>query len=142
MYSSINPLDFVTSINKGEPVKDEQQAHYPPRAFVPSNMDHKSAGQRAAKGISRIGKAAIRFPMTFTVGMAQGAHNLPKVWGDKTVRSQEKITGFGSGLKAAVKVSISSVINLLFHSYLLLCPHCSLHDFLFLKRQYVDSSRA
>lgn len=44
------------------------------------------------------------------MGMAQGAHNLPKVWGDKTVRPQEKITGLGSGLKAAVKVRIANVI--------------------------------
>lgn len=112
--------EFVhIGLNKGELAKDEQRAHYPPRAFVPSNMDHKFAGQRAAKGISRIGKAVVRSPMTFAVGMAQGAHNLPKVWGDKTVRSQEKITGFGSGLKAAVKVSISAII-LSCHSHLLL----------------------
>ncbi|MCJ1429861.1 hypothetical protein MMC29_007776 [Sticta canariensis] len=96
--------EFVhIGLNKRELTKDEQQAHYPPRAFVPFNMDHKFAGQRTAKGISRIGKAAVRSLMTFTVGMAQGAPNLPKVWGDKTVRSQEKITSFGSGLKAAVK---------------------------------------
>lgn len=90
-------------LNKGEVAKAEQQVHYPARPYVAPNTDHKIAGQRAAKGIGRIGKAVFRSPMTFTVGMAQGAHNLPKVWGDKTVRPQEKITGFGSGLKAAVK---------------------------------------
>lgn len=60
--------------------------------------------------------------------MAQGAHNLPKVWGDKTVRPQEKITGLGSGLKAAVKVCVSYAINLLCHPYLLLSSVDSLRD--------------
>ncbi|MCJ1468979.1 hypothetical protein MMC07_007610 [Pseudocyphellaria aurata] len=89
-------------LNKANLAKDEQ-AYYPHRPPVLSSTNRKIVGQRAAKGISRIGKAAFRSPMTFTIGMAQGAHNLPKVWGDKTVRPQEKITGFGSGLKAAVK---------------------------------------
>lgn len=98
-------------LNKWEVAKAEQQIHYySARAYVAPSVDHKIAGQRVAKGIGRIGKAVFRSPMTFAVGMAQGAHNLPKVWGDKTVRPQEKITGFGSGLKAAVKVCISNAI--------------------------------
>lgn len=43
--------------------------------------------------------------MTFTVAMAQGAHNAPRMWGDRTVRPQPKVTGLGTGLMAGCKVS-------------------------------------
>ena len=99
--------------NKRELVKDEQQAYDPTRAFVPQNTGHKVDRQSTAKGLSRIGKAAVRSPMTLAVGMAQGAHNVPKMWGDKTVRPHEKITGFGSGLKAGVKVGFQCIQSLM-----------------------------
>ena len=35
--------------------------------------------------------------------MARGAHNLPSLWGDRTVRQQKKVTGLGSGVKEGVK---------------------------------------
>jgi hypothetical protein len=41
--------------------------------------------------------------MDFTLGLAQGFHNAPKLYGDDTVRDPENITGFHSGLKAAGK---------------------------------------
>jgi hypothetical protein len=63
-------------------------------------------GTGLVKGTSRIVKAAVRSPMTFTLAMAQGAHNLPRTWGDTTVRPQDKITGVGSGLVAAAKVRL------------------------------------
>lgn len=40
--------------------------------------------------------------MDFSLGLAQGFHNAPKLYGDD-VRPAQKITGFGSGLKAAGK---------------------------------------
>lgn len=39
--------------------------------------------------------------MDFSLGLAKGFHNAPKLYGDETVRKQEKITNFSSGLKAA-----------------------------------------
>lgn len=83
-----------------------------------SKVDDKILGERAAKGLGRITKAVLRSPMAFSVGMAQGAHNVPKIWGDKTVRPQEKITGIGSGLKAAGKVC-NPFIPLLTHDHVL-----------------------
>lgn len=38
------------------------------------------------------------------MGLARGFHNAPKLYGDDTVRPQEKVTDFQSGLKAAGKV--------------------------------------
>jgi len=48
----------------------------------------------------------MKSPMDFTLGIARGFHNAPKLYGDDTVRPQEKVTDFQSGLKAAGKVSI------------------------------------
>lgn len=57
------------------------------------------------KGVSRILGTALTAPMTFSMGLAQGFHNLPKSYGDETVRTNEKVTGFGSGMRIAGKVS-------------------------------------
>lgn len=72
--------------------------------FDPSKMTIDNAG-RATKGIGRIVSAGMKSPMDFTLGIARGFHNAPKLYGDDTVRPQEKVTDFQSGLKAAGKVS-------------------------------------
>ena len=95
----------VPSVSQSETSKTKQAVHYPARAEVSLNTDDKIVGARAAKGFARMTKATVRSPMTMTVAMAQGAHNLPKMYGDKTVRPQDKITGVGSGLLAGTKVS-------------------------------------
>jgi hypothetical protein len=97
----------VPSVSQTQGDSSTTAVHYPARAEVSLNSDDKVIGARAAKGVARMTKASLRSPMTFTVAMAQGAHNLPKMYGDKTVRPQDKITGVGSGLKAGTKVSFS-----------------------------------
>ncbi|KAI9792626.1 MAG: hypothetical protein M1835_007759 [Candelina submexicana] len=57
----------------------------------------------AGKGASRIVGAGFKSPMDFTLSVARGFHNAPKLYGDDTVRQTDKITGFQSGLKAAGK---------------------------------------
>jgi hypothetical protein len=59
-----------------------------------------------SKGVSGIVGTSIRAPMDFTLHLASGFHNLPKSFGDDTVRVRhvERITGIQSGLKAAGKV--------------------------------------
>lgn len=95
----------VPSVSQSETSKTKQAVHYPARSEVSLNTNDKIVGARATKGIARLAKATVRSPMTMTVAMAQGAHNLPKMYGDKTVRPQDKVTGVGSGLKAGTKVS-------------------------------------
>lgn len=56
-----------------------------------------------AKAAGRIASAGIKSPMDFTLSIAQGFHNAPKLYGDETVRKPDKITDFQSGLKAAGK---------------------------------------
>lgn len=55
------------------------------------------------KGVSRIVSAGIKSPMDFTMALAKGFHNAPKLYGDDTVRPAERITGVQSGFKAAGK---------------------------------------
>ncbi|KAK6333509.1 hypothetical protein TWF718_011317 [Orbilia javanica] len=57
----------------------------------------------AGKGAGRIAGAMMKSPLDFTLALAQGFHNAPLLYGDTTVRKQEKITGMGSGLKVAGK---------------------------------------
>jgi hypothetical protein len=55
--------------------------------------------------------------MDLTLGIARGFHNAPKLYGDDTVRPQEKVTDFQTGLKAAGKVSL--VLNLIHGNFLI-----------------------
>jgi hypothetical protein len=73
-----------------------------PSRFSDSSSGY-TPGKHALTGTLRIGKAAARAPGAFTLAMARGAHNVPKLWGDRTVRPQEKVTGISSGVKEGVK---------------------------------------
>lgn len=73
------------------------------KEFDPSQLTIENAA-RATKGVSRIVGAGLKSPMDFALGIARGFHNAPKLYGDDTVRPQEKVTDFQSGLKAAGKV--------------------------------------
>lgn len=80
------------------------------KEFDPSNITLDSV-IGAGKGISRIVGAGLKSPMDFSLGLARGFHNAPKLYGDDTVRPQEKVTDLQSGLKAAGKVSSSLTIT-------------------------------
>jgi hypothetical protein len=62
------------------------------------------APSRSIQGLTRIANATIKAPVDMTLSTAQGLHNTPKLYGDRTVREMDKVTGLGSGLKAAGKV--------------------------------------
>lgn len=66
-------------------------------------FDLESA-MHTGKGVSRMVGAGLKSPMDFTLALAQGFHNAPKLYGDNSVRQSEKITGLQSGLMAATKV--------------------------------------
>lgn len=56
--------------------------------------------------------AGLKAPMDITHNMARGFHNLPKMYGDETVRPLDKVTDVQSGLQAAGKVGLSFVFDL------------------------------
>jgi hypothetical protein len=66
--------------------------------------DVSKTASRSMQGLTRIASATVKSPMDITLSMAQGLHNAPKIYGDRTVREMHKVTGLGSGLKAAGKV--------------------------------------
>lgn len=56
-----------------------------------------------ARAVGRIVSVGMKSPMDFTMSLAKGFHNAPKLYGDTTVRKSDKITGIQSGFKAAGK---------------------------------------
>lgn len=86
----------------------EQRSHSPATKQTKKQFDSSAitleSAIGASKGISRVVGAGIKSPMDFTLGLARGFHNAPKLYGDDTVRPQERVTGFQSGLRAAGKV--------------------------------------
>jgi UDP:flavonoid glycosyltransferase YjiC (YdhE family) len=51
-------------------------------------------------GLSKVGKGMLRFPLNLMVGITQGFHNAPRLYGDETVRRPARVSGFKSGLRA------------------------------------------
>ncbi|KAK0664247.1 hypothetical protein DIS24_g712 [Lasiodiplodia hormozganensis] len=54
-------------------------------------------------GVARIVGAGLKAPGVYTRGLARGFNNVPRLYGDETVREEEKIDGVTSGLAAAGK---------------------------------------
>ena len=66
----------------------------------------------AGKSVGKIVGAGLKSPMDFTLGLARGFHNAPKLYGDESVRQADKVTDFQSGLKAAGKVFFLTSISI------------------------------
>lgn len=67
----------------------------------PKDMLDEAMG--IGKGFFKVATAGIKSPMDFTLGLARGFHNAPKLYNDESVRQSEKITDFSSGIKVAGK---------------------------------------
>lgn len=65
----------------------------------------KASGSR--NSAARILVASAKFPMDFALHIAKGFHNAPKLYGDDTVRSFQKIVGLKTGLKTSGRVLYS-----------------------------------
>ena len=71
-----------------------------------SGKDHdmlRQTGVHASKGLGQFTKALVQSPMELSMSLTKGCHNLPKLWGDDTVRPQAQVSDFMSGAKAAGK---------------------------------------
>ena len=67
------------------------------------NQEDLETMMSTGKGAWRFTETGVRSPLDFTLALAKGFHNAPKLYGDETVRKPEKITDFSSGLRAAGK---------------------------------------
>jgi UDP:flavonoid glycosyltransferase YjiC (YdhE family) len=74
------------SRNESGPSKDPDMLRY--------------TGVHVSKGAGRFVKAVVQGPVDISVNLTRGMHNVPKLWGDDTVRPQERVTDFRSGVKA------------------------------------------
>lgn len=61
------------------------------------------------KGFQKIVGAGLKSPMDFSLALAKGFHNMPKLYGDDTVREVDRVTGVQSGLKTATKVWLRAI---------------------------------
>jgi hypothetical protein len=92
----LSELETASEGGQAETRKSQDDRLAPPEA-----INKKS---RTKKGFKRLGAMPFKATADLTASLAQGLHNAPKLYGDKTVRPPEKITGWQSGLKAAGKV--------------------------------------
>ncbi|KAH9863876.1 hypothetical protein J1614_009808 [Plenodomus biglobosus] len=77
----------------GRPMKDAQQ---------PGLAESMESAVDTGKGLARIVGAGFKSPMDFSLGIAKGFHNVPKLYGAE-VRQVDKVTDFQSGLRTAAK---------------------------------------
>ncbi|KAK5941179.1 hypothetical protein PMZ80_006456 [Knufia obscura] len=63
----------------------------------------RQTGPHTSKGLGRSLKAFVQTPMEVSVSLTKGFHNMPKLWGDDTVRPQEQVSDLKSGAMAAGK---------------------------------------
>lgn len=107
--STVMGPDGTTTRRRWSLSRDNSRSASP----APQNREHPSAhdvgqmGLESILGATRAGghivKTGLKSPMDFTMSLAQGFHNAPKLYGDKTVRKPERVTDLQSGLKAGVK---------------------------------------
>lgn len=71
-------------------------------ASVPASI-FKRHKQPSAHGLTSAAKHAAEAPADFSLAVAQGFHNAPRLLGDTDVRRPPRITGIHSGLRAAGK---------------------------------------
>lgn len=103
----------------------DPQAKGPKRAEPGTSFAERLQNINAAvatdtgKGVGRMLGAGFKSPMDFTLNVAKGFHNVPKLMGGE-VRQVDKVTDFQSGLKTAGKVNTFSFVHTYLADYVLL----------------------
>lgn len=60
----------------------------------------RPTGVHVSKGAGRFVKAVVQGPVDISVNWTRGFHNMPRLWGDDTVRPQERVSDLKTGVKA------------------------------------------
>jgi hypothetical protein len=102
-------LSEVDAASEGGGEGEILKSQHGDRLAPPKKISKKS---RTKKGFMRLGAMPFKSTTDLTASLAQGLHNVPKLYGDKTVRTPEKITGWQSGLKAAGKVCDTEISSI------------------------------
>ncbi|SMY23427.1 unnamed protein product [Zymoseptoria tritici ST99CH_1A5] len=108
--SSFNLQDSLAKLNAGPLSPGSEQGPAGDKAKPKKTSSFSAAGGNllqtatdTSKGVNRIVGAGFKSPMDFTMNLARGFHNAPKLYGDETVRKQDKVTDLKSGIRAATK---------------------------------------
>ena len=75
----------------------------PPDKPGPDVQESMTSAVDTGKGLARIIGAGFKSPMDFSLNVAKGLHNVPKLYGVE-VRQVDKVTDFQSGVRTAAKV--------------------------------------
>ena len=67
----------------------------------PKIATSRSYAGYVTSGVGRTASAIAKAPADLSLALAQGFHNAPRLYGDDTVRTPQRVTGLYSGLKAA-----------------------------------------
>lgn len=95
----------TSSISTAE-TRDKNGAASPaPKINNPDIGEGVDSAIDTGKGLARIVGAGFRSPMDFSLGVAKGLHNVPKLYG-ADVRKVDKVTDLQSGLRTAAKARI------------------------------------
>ncbi|EXJ80823.1 hypothetical protein A1O3_07107 [Capronia epimyces CBS 606.96] len=97
---SVRAHGYQRRSRSGSPVPRTKGDHTPGAGEEIGQVSLETAMQ-GAKAVGSIVSAGMKSPLDFTLSLAKGFHNAPKLYGDETVRQNEKIVDLHSGLKAA-----------------------------------------
>jgi len=77
-------------------------------ANKPGMAENVESAVDTGKGLARIIGAGFKSPMDFSLNIAKGFHNVPKLYGAE-VRQVDKVTDFQSGMRTAAKVRVIEI---------------------------------
>jgi hypothetical protein len=75
-------------------------------ATKPGMAENVESAVDTGKGLARMIGAGFKSPMDFSLNVAKGFHNVPKLYGAE-VRQVDKVTDFNSGMRTAAKVCLT-----------------------------------
>lgn len=99
-----NPVPGSLQAHLGPKQDDTSQNPSPSRTLSSSGKEPdmlRPTGVHMSRGAGRFVKALVQAPVNISVNLTRGCHNIPKLWGDDTVRPQERVSDVKSGLRAA-----------------------------------------
>lgn len=86
--------------SKGRSRTRQDTASLDGRASDDSRDMLRPSGIHVSKGAGRFVRALVQGPVNISVNLTRGMHNIPKLWGDDTVRPQERVSDLRTGVKA------------------------------------------
>lgn len=89
---------------RSDPISNIASSSRVDRSSLQTHVDDKDmlrrTGPHTSKGVGRFVRALVQSPVDLSVNFTKGFHNVPKLWDDDTVRPQESVRDFKTGLRA------------------------------------------